>query len=115
NRPPAGRIGLEGSGRHVRRRLGAGQKPSTAAVKMLEPNERILFDQLLAERNTAEREFERVKGRYLEKMPAYQDARSRLDLIEGRIAQEQSSLLEAFEARLSAAKESERGLAAALE
>ena len=85
-----------------------------AGATMLPEHERSLFERLRREQIEAERDLEQVSVEYGPKAPAYRKAKARYDVITARLAREANDLLESLEARLRAARDTERKLAASL-
>lgn len=107
----AERITLESTYTQAKRLHAAG---NLAGATLLPAHERSLFQQLRQELLAAEREFEQVTVEFGPKAPAYQKAKARLDLIRKTLDREGSDLIASLEARLRAARDTERKLADSL-
>ena len=87
---------------------------SLASASLLPQSERAIFEDMRSEQLIAEREVEQLSVKYGDKMPDLMQARSRLSLINKRIAREERELLESLNARANAAFSTEHKLAASL-
>jgi len=87
---------------------------SLASASLLPQSERAIFEDMRSEQLIAEREVEQLSVKYGDKMPDLMQARSRLALINKRIAREERELLESLKARANAAVATENKLIASL-
>ena len=76
---------------------------SLAGASLLPQSERAIFEDMRGEQLIAEREVEQLSVKYGDRMPDLQQARKRLELINGRITREERDLLESLKARANAA------------
>ncbi|MFY0535788.1 hypothetical protein [Nannocystis pusilla] len=88
---------------------------SIAGASLLPPLERRVFEDMRAEELEAEREVEQLAIKYGDKMPELQQARKRLRVIQGRIANEEKELLAGLKARANAARTTESRLRGSLD
>ncbi len=86
----AERIALEATYRQAKQLHDDG---SLAGASLLGSGERILFDRMLAERLEAERDFNEIDTRYGDKHPQWRKAKRRVDLIDGRITDDERAEL----------------------
>lgn len=89
-------------------------KGSAAAASLVPKEERITFDEMIKDRVQAESEFEDAKVRYLPKMPEYQRAKKRVELLDRKIATARDDMVASLAARRRAAKTTENRLKASL-
>ncbi|TPV96462.1 MAG: polysaccharide biosynthesis tyrosine autokinase [Myxococcales bacterium FL481] len=108
----AARVELESLYEQVERLRDAG---SIAAASLLAAQDQLALDSLLTERLAAARDVKDAEVKYLGRHPALQRAQQRLVLVDRRIAQEREQLLASLDARLNAARATERRLGIALE
>lgn len=108
----ARRIELEAAYAQAKRLAKEG---NLAGATMLPEHERSLFERLRSEQIEAERDLEQVAVEYGPKAPAYRKAKARYDVVTARLAREAKDLIESLDARLRAARDTERKLQASLD
>lgn len=87
---------------------------SLASASLLDSDQRLMVDDLLAERLVAQRDFEAADLRYGDRHPDWQRAKSRLDRVDRELESARKKMLAALRARRDAAVATEGKLTAAL-